>query len=209
MLETLQSNNPSKPDLLIKGDANDSISNQLKMLSLENIPLAYHPSSSRSGDKPVKGFVAQNTALPGEALRVARYLAAPDRGQFYFAENKWIGVDGDKWGFFPSLKLHCDEKFRFSLPNFLKTFNEREDSTVEIEFKSGEDIRTGLAIVTQSKAREYLPDAVICHPTLELAFKQYRKIGDSKHLDFFLLYPGPNAQICKRLHSKLATFRDK
>ena len=99
----------SDADIIIFSEANVSSIESLRAKTEESIPLAYHPvqpgSKNELGKSPVTAFISKETMQPTKSIRFARFLAAPSRGQYYFAQGNWIGVNGDFWSFTPEIKV--------------------------------------------------------------------------------------------------------
>ena len=49
----------------------------------------------------VKASVWKKSSQPEKAIRFARFLAAPSRGQFYLAQKNWVGVWMETWAASP------------------------------------------------------------------------------------------------------------
>ncbi len=64
---------------------------------------------------------------PQEALRFARYMAAPDRGGKAFQQSGFQSAGGDKWAVRPSLILYSGGVNRLAIEKVLQQFADRED----------------------------------------------------------------------------------
>ena len=95
------------------------------------------------------------------AFALARYLSAPSRGQFYLAEAGFPGIDGDQWAKKPNLSLMVADKHVKEIDAQAKIFSEQEGIIFDITSKSFEDTNATINLISQSNAREYLPDLFI------------------------------------------------
>jgi hypothetical protein len=208
MNEILTSNSKPWPDLFLSTDTTHSYNKRISSLSAEKIPLAYHPN--RSGltktfsRSAIHAHVSKLSQRPIDAIRFARFLAAPSRGQFYFAQDKWIGVDGDKWRATPEIKILCDTQFKTKITPALQLSKTREGITYDIHFQKPKEIESSLAILHESQARQYLPDIIISHVPLLLpqdTFNFYS--ADEENLRLYYLVKGTSSHLCKRTLSTL------
>ena len=74
---------PDSIDFMILPTANDDQTFNSSEMWAEKIPLAFQSSNkqgSMKGEKPLVGWIAQNTASSVNALLFNRYLSAPSRG---------------------------------------------------------------------------------------------------------------------------------
>ena len=98
-------------------------------------------------------------------MQFARFLAAPTKGQFYFAESGFVGVNGDAWAEKPSLYVYIANPIK---PFILDEFDRFEKSclvSIEPHFLDQKNIGLSLNLIAQSKAKKALPDLVISLPT--------------------------------------------
>lgn len=70
--------------------------------------------------------VLKRSTQPTAALRLARYLAAPDRGLKRFVEFHYQPVDGDAWADRPEIVLFSGAMLRPGIERTLKEFEQRE-----------------------------------------------------------------------------------
>ena len=70
--------------------------------------------------------VISNSSNPTAALRLARYLSAPDRGGEKFQAHGFKPADGDPWSEVPTLNLFCGAMLRGAVDSSLDTFARRE-----------------------------------------------------------------------------------
>ena len=70
--------------------------------------------------------VLANCGQPAAALRFARYLAAPERGQQAFVKHHYQRHDGDTWVVKPSIRLFSGGVNRAAIQNTLEAFEQRE-----------------------------------------------------------------------------------
>jgi ABC-type molybdate transport system substrate-binding protein len=124
----------------------------LKIHHLNELKLASETICANTGDSSEKNL---------SALQFARFLAAPSKGQFHFAQSGFIGVKGDVWSDKPSLYLYCAESIKPLVVNQFEHFEKDYHVMVESHFLNQEKITLSLNLITQSKARKSLPDVVI------------------------------------------------
>ena len=67
---------------------------------------------------------------PREALRLARYLGARDRGLKHFARLGYEPVDGDPWAETPEIVLYSGAVNRVAVEDTIRQFEEREGARV-------------------------------------------------------------------------------
>ncbi len=94
------------------------------------------------------------------AFQFARYLAAPSRGQFNFAEHGWTGVDSDRWYPVPEIKIWVEDEIFSKLDTASQSFEKLEGVIVSLERISKENIMQSLEIIHKSKSRKFLPDLI-------------------------------------------------
>lgn len=70
--------------------------------------------------------VISGSTHPTAALRLARFLSAPDRGGRTFAAHGFQPSDGDPWLEVPALDLFCGAMLRGAIDGALDDFSERE-----------------------------------------------------------------------------------
>ena len=98
----------------------DSTVNQFQGLEgIESIHFAECSSKVLAG-------VISHSSNPTAALRLARYLSAPDRGGEIFRANGFQPADGDAWSEVPTLNLFCGAMLRGPVDGTLDSFAERE-----------------------------------------------------------------------------------
>lgn len=74
------------------------------------------------------------TTQPQEALKFARYLAAPDRGGKTFQQQGFQLADGDKWAAKPEMILFSGGVNRLAIEKLIQTFADREGVSVTTVF---------------------------------------------------------------------------
>jgi ABC-type molybdate transport system substrate-binding protein len=70
--------------------------------------------------------VISGSTHPTAALRLARFLSAPDRGGVAFLAHGFQPSDGDPWADVPTLDLFCGAMLRGAVDGALDNFAERE-----------------------------------------------------------------------------------
>jgi hypothetical protein len=91
----------------------------------------------------------------------ARYLAAPSKGQFHFANNHLIGVDGDRWAVEPILNFYSEPSFKSSMTSKIEDFSKREGVTINFSFPEPEKLIFAISSISQSKNIHLLPDLLL------------------------------------------------
>jgi molybdenum ABC transporter molybdate-binding protein len=83
-----------------------------------------------AGTTHVTVGVLTATQRPTKALRLARYLAARDRGLVTFAEHGYETVQGDVWAEVPEVTFFCGSVNRRAVDAVIKNFEQREGVVV-------------------------------------------------------------------------------
>ena len=78
----------------------------------------------------ISASVITTSTNPTGALRFARYLAAPEKGQKSFARLHYDTVDGDPWAVTPNVVLFSGGVNRDAIEETIKEFQQREGCTV-------------------------------------------------------------------------------
>ena len=105
----------------------------------------------------ILGNDAENRA---QALQFARFLAAPAKGQFYFAKHKFVGVKGDAWTEKPVLYVYCANDAKDVMLDKFEKFEEHEHVSIEPHFLDQNKIPLAIGLIARSKAKQSLPDLV-------------------------------------------------
>ena len=152
-------------DMFICNESILQIPEKTKSIDNVRIPFAFEKSSSsRNLDLSGKPFICvikNKSPNSKTAFALARYLSAPSRGQFYLAEAGFPGIDGDQWAKKLSLSLMVADKHLKEIEAQAKIFSEQEGIIFDISSKSFEDTNATINLISQSNAREYLPDLFI------------------------------------------------
>ena len=127
----------------------------LKIHRIKELELASETLLARTSDS------VQNR-LP--ALQFARFLAAPTKGQFYFAEAGFVGVNGDAWTEKPFLYVYCANPVEDFIRDEFDRFEKDALVSIEPHFLDREKIALSLSLIAQSKAKKALPDLVLGLP---------------------------------------------
>lgn len=154
---------PDSIDFMILPTANDDQTFNSSEMWAEKIPLAFQASNkqgSMQGEKPLVGWIAQNTASSVNALLFNRYLSAPSRGQFDFATKGWVGVKGDRWTKSPNLQMFLPTKMQQLASPIFNAFKLREGVSVNAQFFDQDSMLKALRLTSQSQSKKYLPDLV-------------------------------------------------
>ncbi len=89
---------------------------------------------------------------PTEALRFARYLQAPEKGQIEFEKYGYEPVDGDPWELSPELLLYSGGVNRLAIEDTIRQFEKREGVTVNVAYN-------GCGILVSQINAGAMPDA--------------------------------------------------
>jgi hypothetical protein len=195
------------PDLFIfENDPNSDSTSHAKEGTKENMVwLAYQAVTSGSGEALIASVpeTCKNSVL---AFQFARYLSAPTRGQFDFANAGWTGVDGDRWSITPEIKVWISDGLGQDIHHLLTTFEKREGAKIIPETFSGESLLKALEIAGNSESKKFLPDVVYVHDK-----KQNDKFSDLSFRAFHdSLSPRfANFQIYLNLWSKLPNISER
>ena len=78
--------------------------------------------------------LVQTTSNPAAALRFARYLAAPEKGNHNFATHHFIPIAGDAWAEVPQLTFFCGGVNKAAVEQTLREFEQREGVQIRSQF---------------------------------------------------------------------------
>ncbi len=109
----------------------DSTARQWGLEIVEVAELRQHSASSSTISVGVLSFSKQPTA----ALRFARYLAAPEKGQPIFQEDHYETVAGDAWAVKPKLVFFSGGVNRLAVEETLTEFQRREGCEIVTTFQ--------------------------------------------------------------------------
>ena len=178
-------------------------------LFAEVIPIAHKPKPSQPEDglagtnSLVNEFVACIPLLSENsenALRLARYLAAPSRGQFQFAKAGWMGVDGDSWERNPKIKIYCVPTTKKRVFKSIRQFESREGISVEIETMENNELEKTVRLISKSNAKSYLPDIILLDDEkLEIKEIPFKQLDSATFLHLETRFQS----ICQRLLNHL------
>ena len=110
---------------------------------------------------PVYAHVHSRSQKATKSIMFARYLAAPSKGQFHFANNHLIGVDGDRWAVEPVLNFYSEPSFKSSMTSKIEDFSKREGVTINFSFPEPEKLIFAISSISQSKTIHLLPDLLL------------------------------------------------
>ena len=115
------------------------------------------------------------------ALQFARFLAAPTKGQFYFAQAGFVGVNGDAWAEKPFLYVYCAKPVEGFILDEFDRFESEALVSIERHFLKEEKMALSLSLIAQSKAKKALPDLVLGLPQSQNAQMpaQYQKSSET------------------------------
>lgn len=110
-----------------------------------------------TGESTVSVAVLHSTQMPTAALRLARYMAARDRGLTAFAASHFRVVEGDPWEERPEITLFAGSVNRRALAPIIQAFEQREGVLVNTVY-NGCGILTGqMQILAKNQDRGF-PD---------------------------------------------------
>ncbi len=98
---------------------------ELKALDLEEL---------QNATSKITANIVESSQNPTEALRFARYLAAPSKGQQPFARFDFEPVNGDRWAKRPELVFFCGGVNREAVQKTLDKFMQREGCDILVEY---------------------------------------------------------------------------
>jgi hypothetical protein len=114
---------------------------------------------------PVHAQVHSRSQKTTKSIMFARYLAAPSKGQFHFANNHLIGVDGDWWAVEPVLNFYSEPSFKRLMTFKIEDFSKREGVTINSSFPETEKLIFAISSISQSKNTDLLPDLLLVSRT--------------------------------------------
>ena len=133
--------------------------------------------------KPFICVIKNKSPNSKTAFALARYLSAPSRGQFFLAEAGFQGVDGDQWAMKPNISLMVAARHVQEIEAQAKIFSEQEGIIFDISSKSFEDTNATINLISQSNAREYLPDLFIGYGEMAEGNKAFLPILDDSRMN--------------------------
>lgn len=110
---------------------------------------------------PVHAQVHSRSQKATKGIMFARYLAAPSKGQFHFANNYVIGVDGDRWAVEPVLNFYSEPSYKRLITTKIEHFSKREGVTINFSFPEPEKLIFAISSISQSKTKHLLPDLLL------------------------------------------------
>lgn len=130
----------------------DSTIPQFKELEGVDLPILsnHHENVSAA----VLSFCTQST----EALKFARYLAAPDRGGKTFQKYGFQLASGDKWSAKPEMILYSGGVNRLAIEKLVQSFSDREGVTVTTIFNGCGILCSAMKTMQDSSSPKF-PDA--------------------------------------------------
>ena len=108
----------------------------------------------------IRAILGNDTENRAQALQFARFLAAPSKGQFYFAKHKFVGVKGDAWTKKPVLYVYCANNAKDMMLDKFERFEEHEHVSIDLHFLDQDKISFAIGLIGQSNAKKSLPDLV-------------------------------------------------
>jgi molybdate transport system substrate-binding protein len=103
--------------------------------------------------------VVRSSTQPAEALRFARYLAAPDRGQRSFKQFQFTPIGTDAWAEIPEVVFYCGGLNRDAVLPTIREFEKREGCKVVEQFAGCGTLVAGIRTLQSSRKSKGLPDA--------------------------------------------------
>ena len=207
-LEEIIHNRDDEFDLLIASNEYDFTINTETNGIFAKIPICFHSPKLRLEHNAT--ITMYSAVVPPwardnkQAFRFARYISAPSKGQYVFAQNQIVGVNGDFWSLEPEITIFTSVENPEALKKGITTFSEEEGMKSEIQNFSGNKIATVLKMISQSTATHLLPDLIIADSALsdinQSKYKTFLNNSTNPTPLYFYKYslsPFPN--LCKRL----------
>jgi ABC-type molybdate transport system substrate-binding protein len=113
---------------------------------------------AKEGEKDVQAAVPSDCQQPSDALKFARYLAAPETGASAFAGSQLRHVPGDSWKEKPELILYSGGVNRPAVEELLENFAEREGIDLTSVFNGCGVLCSAMQTMTDSENPRF-PDA--------------------------------------------------
>lgn len=104
------------------------------------------------GEATITAAVTATCERPADALRFARYLAAPEKGNPRFAEHHYQPIAGDAWAVKPQVVLFSGGVNRIAIEDSLREFEHREGCTVGVSYN-------GCGVLVAEMKAGQIPDA--------------------------------------------------
>jgi molybdate transport system substrate-binding protein len=98
---------------------------------------------------------AQDTAA---ALRFARYLAAPEKGNLFFERYHFEPIAGDAWAEVPQLNFFCGGVNRAAVEQSLREFEEREGVQIRSQFAGCGSLVSTMKSIKSADPTDGYPD---------------------------------------------------
>lgn len=165
----------------------DATARQVELEIVPSDELKQHPMSVST----IGAGVLASTKQPTAAIRFARYMSSPEKGQKSFAALHYTLVDGDAWALTPKLSLFSGGVNRVAIEQTLAEFQEREGCELTTTFQG-----CG-SLVTMMQAGQ-LPDAYFaCDVSFvdQVASQFQRPVTVSETEMVMLVQPGNPKQI--------------
>lgn len=170
--------------------------------ALENDLKIYRLKEFSQESIPIECHILKTSEQPTKSLQFARFLAAPTKGQYHFANNHFIGVDGDTWRENPAVKIFCEPPFKTLFERTTETFKQREGANIKILYPISEKLIFTLSSISQSSSQNLLPDLlVVSTNTSEKLSPNYIEIPYEDKLfkgKFFFYRQSKHRSLCKR-----------
>ena len=121
--------------------------------TFSEIPICFHSSKLRldqNATTTMYSAVVPPWARDNkQAFRFARYISAPSKGQYVFAQNQIVGVNGDFWSLEPEITIFTSVENPEEFKKGITTFSEEEGIKSEIQNFSGNKIAAVLKMISQ------------------------------------------------------------
>jgi len=113
---------------------------------------AVHVPEFDASEQTISIAVLTCSKKPTEALRFARYLQAPKKGQVEFKKYGYEPINGDPWELSPELLLYSGGVNRLAIEDTIRQFEKREGVTVNVAYN-------GCGILVSQINAGAMPDA--------------------------------------------------
>ena len=121
---------------------------ELKALDLEEL---------KNATSTITANIVEGSEQPTEALRFARYLAAPSKGQKPFARFDFEPINGDQWATRPELVFFCGGVNREAVQKTLDQFMEREGCDILVEYGGCGSLVTAIEAASGGDSNKAMP----------------------------------------------------
>lgn len=102
--------------------------------------------------------LVSTTPNPAAALRFARYLCAPEKGNQNFASHHFMPIAGDAWAEIPELTFFCGGVNKPAVEQTLREFEMREGVQIRSQFAGCGSLVSTMKSIKSSDPKDGYPD---------------------------------------------------